>query len=255
MPASRLLWTAIAIPLLALPAAAQVPVRDDANLTVARENARSTSAIKQSNDEILKRTQDILKALSGQRTGEAQGNMVGAGLGGSSVSGAPSWGSLMQGGQMNFGSLGSGATGFASTLMNGLQLAQSLQRLFGQQSQTSGSVDQAYLAGVNTAGVLTALTSAASQGVQNRSGQFTSIGGQIGTTQDVKGSVDQNSQLQVQTGLTINELIGVTNGAVAALNTEQIQRITRQSETARFLTYDSADANPFARTGAAAARR
>ncbi len=92
------------------------------------------------------------------------------------------------------------------------------------------------------------------QGVQNRSGQFTSIGGQIGTTQDVKGSVDQNSQLQVQTGLTINELIGVTNGAVAALNAEQIQRITRQSETARFLTYDSAAANPFTRQGAGAGR-
>ncbi len=254
MPGSRLFWAALSFPLLALPAAAQVPVRDDANLAVARENAQSTSAIKQSNDEILKQTQDILKAISGQRTGEAQGNMVGAGLGGSSVSGAPSWGSLMQGGPMRFGSLGSGATGFASTLMNGLQLAQSLQRLFGQQSQNSGTIDQAYLAGVNTAGVLTALTSAASQGVQSRSGQFTAIGGQIGTSQDVKGSVDQNSQLQVQTGLTINELIGVTNGAVAALNAEQIQRITRQSETARFLIYDSATANPFTRQGAGAGR-
>jgi hypothetical protein len=49
----------------------------------------------------------------------------------------------------------------------------------------------------------------------------------------------------VQTGLTINELIGVTNGAVAALNAEQVQRITRQSETARFLAYESGQANPF----------
>ncbi len=209
-------------------APAQVPVIDNANLGVARENARNTGEIRRSNEEILRQTQSILQALSGQRTGDAQEQMLGLGLGGASIAGAPQWGQLLQGGTMSFGGMGGGdAQNIASALINGLQLARSL-----------GSV--------NTATLLSALTSQASQGVTSRSQQFTAIGGRIGTSEDVKGSVDQNSQLQVQTGLTINELIGVTNGAVAALNAEQVQRITRQSETARFLAYESGGANPFA---------
>jgi hypothetical protein len=228
-------------------AQAQVPVIDNANLGVARENARNTGEIRRSNEEILRQTTSILQALSGQRTGDAQGQMLGIGLGGASIAGVPPWGQLLQGGSMSFGGLGGGeAQNMASALINGLQLARSLQNLFGQQGGSQGSVDSAYLGAVNTATLLSALTSQASQGVANRGQQFTAIGGRIGTSEDVKGSVDQNSQLQVQTGLTINELIGVTNGAVAALNAEQVQRITRQSETARFLAYESGQANPFA---------
>jgi hypothetical protein len=51
----------------------------------------------------------------------------------------------------------------------------------------------------------------------------------------------------------IDDSIQVASG-LAALNAEQIQRITRQSETARFLIYDSATANPFTRQGAGAGR-
>jgi hypothetical protein len=228
-------------------APAQVPVIDNANLGVARENARNTGEIRRSNEEILRQTQSILQALSGQRTGDAQEQMLGLGLGGASIAGAPQWGQLLQGGTMSFGGMGGGdAQNIASALINGLQLARSLQNLMGRERGAQGSVDQAYLGSVNTATLLSALTSQASQGVTSRSQQFTAIGGRIGTSEDVKGSVDQNSQLQVQTGLTINELIGVTNGAVAALNAEQVQRITRQSETARFLAYESGGANPFA---------
>lgn len=248
MPRSRLSLAALALLAASSVAKAQVPVIDNANLGVARENARNTGEIRRSNEEILRQTQSILQALSGQRMGDAQGQMLGAGLGGASIAGAPPWGQLMQGGPMSFGSMGGGdAQNMASALINGLQLARSLQNLFGQQGQGQGSVDNAYLGAVNTATLLSALTSQASQGVQSRSQSFSQIGGQIGSTEDVKGSVDQNSQLQVQTGLTINELIGVTNGAVAALNAEQVQRITRQSETARFLAYEGGGAaNPFA---------
>lgn len=233
--------------LAAHPASAQYPVIDNANLQVARENAEHTRKVMESNDQILQQSQQILRALSGNRTSDAQGQMLGAGLGGGmSVAGAPSWGSILSGGTLSFGSLSGNAQNLAATLINGLQLVRSLKNLFGSQAQGSSAVDSAYTGAVNTASLLAALTSQASQGVQNRSNTFTQMGGQIGTTQDVKGSIDQNSQVQVQTGLTVNELIGVTNGAVAALNAEQIQRITRQSETARFLTYDAGAANPFA---------
>ena len=43
-------------------------------------------------------------------------------------------------------------------------------------------------------------------------GALETAGGDIGKAEDIKGSIDQNTQLQVQAGLTINELIGVMNG-------------------------------------------
>ena len=66
---------------------------------------------------------------------------------------------------------------------------------------------------------------------------------QIGSAEDVKGSVDANTRMQLETARTINELIGVSNGAVSALNTEMQMRLTQQSETAKMLQYK--DINPF----------
>ena len=107
-------------------------------------------------------------------------------------------------------------------------------------------MDSAYSGAMNTAALLTALTSQASQGVQSRSSSFQSISAQIGSGKDVKTSIDQNTQMQVQTGQTINELIGVSNGTVAALNMENVQRLTRQSQTAKFFTYEPSGTGPFA---------
>ena len=59
-----------------------------------------------------------------------------------------------------------------------------------------------------------ALVTGSQQAVETRRGAFEQAGQQIGTAQDINGSIDQNTQLQVQAGLTINELIGVMNGAV-----------------------------------------
>ena len=74
---------------------------------------------------------------------------------------------------------------------------------------------------------------------------FTQAAGVIGSAADVKGSIDQNTQVQVQTGQTINELIGVANGSVAALNADLIRRLTQQSQVTQMLTYDAATSDPF----------
>jgi hypothetical protein len=42
----------------------------------------------------------------------------------------------------------------------------------------------------------------------------------------------------VQTGLTVNELIGVMNAANAALNAQQMQELAGQAHAAKVLTYD-----------------
>jgi hypothetical protein len=61
---------------------------------------------------------------------------------------------------------------------------------------------------------------------------------QIGTTQDLKGSLDQNSQLQVQNGKILNEIVGVLNGNLASSESRNQKDVTN--------TFGSMDAMSYA---------
>ena len=229
---------------------AQVPVIDSANLSAAQSTASNTADIMASNQAIKNLSNQILQSVTGNRTSDAQGGgLMGAGLGGgNSVAQAPSWGQLMSGGPMSWGALSGNSTDLASKLINGLQLVKSLASAFKGNSTGSSDaspIDNVYGGSVNTATMLSALTSQASQGVTARSGAFNQAAGIIGSAADVKGSIDQNTQVQVQTGQTINELIGVANGSVAALNADLIRRLTQQSQVTQMLTYDASASDPF----------
>ena len=220
----------------------QVPVIDGANLGVARENASNTRSIMQSNAEIQKLSQQILGAVSGQRTADAQiAGLLQAGLGGgNSIAAAPSWGELLQGNanfaSFNFGGLTNGSE-VAKKLIDGLNLASSVSKLI---PGGSADLDRAYRGAVSTVAMLTALTSQAGAGVTARQQTFSNAAGQIGGSRDVKGSIDQNTQIQAQTGQRITEFDGVTNGAVPALNAEQIRRLQQQQAVMRMFGYDGA---------------
>lgn len=240
---------ALAASMLAQAAVAQVPVTDAANIAQAQQIASNTGAILQEDQQIKALSNQILQAVTGQRTSDAQGSGLStAGLGGgNSVASAPSWGQLMQGGSMSWGSMSGSATSLASQIINGLQLIKSIAGVIKGVTSSSGSggIDQAFQGAVNTATMLAALTDKASAGVTAREGALSQAAQSIGQTQDVKGSVDQNTQAQVQTAQTINQLIGVQNGAVAALNAQLIAKITQQSQVSQMLTYDASSSDPF----------
>lgn len=231
---------ATALMAVAMPALADVPVIDNANLAIAKKNAENTGKIMNTNDNILTKTGDILKALSGARDG-AMG-ISSTGLGGNmSVSAAPSFSSIMNGGTLSFGGLDANSQNIAATLINGLQLVKKVKAIV--DGKDTSAMNSAYSGGVNTVTLLSALTQQATQGVTKREQSLQSVTGQIGSQEDVKGSVDANTRLQLETARTINELIGVSNGAVSALNTEMQMKLTQQSETAKMLQYK--DVNPF----------
>ena len=60
---------------------------------------------------------------------------------------------------------------------------------------------------------------------------------QIGTTQDLKGSVDQNSQLQVQNGKILNEIVGALNGNLASSESRNRKDITNTFGSMDSMTY------------------
>lgn len=221
-------------------ALADVPVIDNSNLTIAKKNAENTGEIMKTNTDILAKTKDILTALSGARDGSM--GMASTGLGGKlSISAAPSFSSIMNGGTLSFGGLGSDAQNMAATLINGLQLVKQVKSII--DGKDAGAINNAFSGAVNTAALLSALTEQASKAATQREQSLLSATGQIGSAEDVKGSVDANTRMQLETARTINELIGVSNGAVSALNSDMQMRLTQQSETAKMLQYQ--DVNPF----------
>ena len=217
------------------PALAQVPVIDNANLQKAQEIATSTQKILTADQQIMQFTQKTLQAVTGDRSSQAQGTLAQMALGGGfSMAQAPSLGSVISGGALSFAGMGSNSQNIVSTLINGLQLVQTITGLTSGQSHP---VDTAYKSSVNVAATLSGLINSTQSAVQQRSSAFKQGGQQIGQAQDLKGSIDQNTQVQVQTGLTINELNGVANNAAAAANQANLDRIASESAAARAMKF------------------
>lgn len=214
-------------------APAQVPVIDGANLKIAQQTSATTDKILGTNKEVLKTVQETLQAVTGERGSDAnqmQNLAVGNGF---SVSQMPSFDSLMSGGVPNFGSMGGDIGKVATTFINGLQLVKNLSG----QAGSSFSGDKSYEEMVNTVLGVAALVTGSQKAVQIRRTSFEQAGANIGQAKDIKGSIDQNTQLQVQAGLTVNELIGVMNGAVSSLQADNQRRLTDISNSKKALTY------------------
>lgn len=217
------------------PALAQVPVIDNANLQKAQQIASDTGKILEADQQIMQFTQKTLQAVTGDRSSQAQGSLAQMALGGGfTMAQAPSLGSVISGGALSFAGMGAGSQNIVSTLINGLQLVQTITGLANGQSH---AVDTAYKNSVNVAATLSGLINSTQSAVQTRSQAFTQGGQEIGKAQDLKGSVDQNTQVQIQTGQTVNELNGVVNNAAAAANQANLDRIAAESAAARAMKF------------------
>ena len=194
------------------------------------------------------KSKEILESLSGTRNGSLGITQQGLG-GGMSIAQAPSFGSVLTGGALSFGGLGGDAQKIAGAVINGLQLVKTLKAVV--DGKDLGAVNTVYGGAVNTSALLAALTQQASQGVTQREQSLQSATGKIGQAENVKGSVDENTRMQLETARSINELIGVQNGAVSALNEEMKMRLTQQSEVQKMLQYQ--DVNPFKSLGGSSA--
>ena len=216
-------------------ALAQVPVIDNATLTQATQTARNTAQIMDSNQSILTTVNKTLAAVTGSRSTSP---LSALGLGsGFSMSSVPSLSSILGGGGISMAGLGQYGS-LASSIINSLNLVRTLTGSSGASAPT----DQAWTGAVNTAAAITAAIAGAQSASLTRSSAFKGAAGQIGSSPDIKGSIDQNSQLQTQTGQTINELIGTVNRTNAALNAEAQQDLAAQAKVSRMFTFDAASA-------------
>lgn len=212
---------------------ADVPVIDKKNYQIAKQTADTTDRILDTNKNILTTVEDTLKAVTGDRRSNAQplqNLAIGQGF---SVSSMPSLDNLVKAGVPNFGNMSSDVSKVATAFINGLQLVKSLS---GKENSNFSS-DKSYQQLVNTVLGVSSLINGAQKATETRRGAFEAASQQIGKAEDIKGSIDQNTQLQVQSGLTLNEMIGVMNGAVTSLQAENQRRLTDISNSKKALTY------------------
>lgn len=208
---------------------AQVPVIDDATLEQAKATAKHTAEIMSSNSDILQTVNKTLEAVTGNRsTSEIASTALGSGF---SLGNAPDFSSLLKG-QMAWGKLGSFGEN-AAAILNGLNLVKTISGA--TESSKHTRADKSYQQLVNTATALTATVSGTQAAVQSRSTAFQGVQTMIGTAPDIKGSIDQNSQVQTQTAQTVNELVGAVNAGNAAMNTEQMRQLAAEAAMAEFM--------------------
>ncbi|TPN37913.1 conjugal transfer protein [Mesorhizobium sp. B2-3-3] len=215
-------------------ARADIPVIDKTNYAVAKDTADKAARILDTNKDILATVEKTLEAVTGERGSDA-GALNGLAVGnGFSVSSVPSLDGLFKGGVADFGSMDPQLAKAASAFINGLKLVKSLS---GKENSSLAS-DKSYEELVKTVLGVSALINGSRQAVETRRTALENAGQDIGQAKDIKGSIDQNTQLQVQTGLTLNEMIGVMNSAVQSLQAENQRRLTDISNTKKALTYE-----------------
>lgn len=216
------------------PATADIPVIDKTNYAVARDTAEKTAKILDTNREILKTVQDTLEAVTGDRGREAdplKDLAVGDRF---SVSSVPSFESVVKSGVADLGPLDPEVVKATTLFINGLQLVRSLS---GKESSSLPS-DKSYEELMKTVIGVSALITGSQEAVSSRRSALESASTEIGKADDIKGSIDQNTQLQVQTGLTLNEMIGVLNAGVQSLHAENQRKLTDMSNTRKALRYE-----------------
>jgi hypothetical protein len=214
--------------LLSTTAYAQVPVTDAMNIQVNEQIKQLTSQIQGDTTIIKDNTTKTLQAITGDRTQDAgQFSSLATG-GGFSMSQAPDFGSILQGNQASFGGVGGQFQNLAAQLINGLNLVKMVKDAVTGEELTGAN--QAYNQGVQTITTLTAVTDAMNAASKERTNAFTGAAGQIGKAQDLKGALEQNTQMVLQGNQTANEAVGALNNAVVLESQRYRAALAEQSQ-------------------------
>ncbi|MEZ5784312.1 MAG: conjugal transfer protein [Rhizobiaceae bacterium] len=214
--------------LLSTAAFAQVPVTDGANTAINDKIKALTSQIQSDTTIIKDNTTKTLQAITGDRTQDAgQFSSLATG-GGFTMSQAPDFGAILQGNQASFGGIGGQFQNLAAQVINGLNLVKMVK-----DAVTGGELtgaNQAYNQGVQTLTALTAMTDAMNAASKERTNAFTNAAGEVGKAQDMKGALEQNTQMVLQGNQTANEAVGALNNAVVLESQRYKAALAEQSQ-------------------------
>ena len=210
------------------PAQAQVPVKDKANIAVSEEIARLSKQIQEDTSVVKDNTTKTLQAITGDRSQDASQFAKLATGNGFSMGEAPDFNSILSGNQALFGGIGGEFQNTAAKLINALNLVKMVADTI-KGGELSGA-NQAYSQGINALTTMTALTDAMNAATKDRQNSFMQATEQIGTAQDLKGALEQNTQMVLQGNQTANEAVGSLNNQVMLLNQQYKAALATSSQ-------------------------
>ncbi len=185
-----------------------------------KEISKNTSDILDTDKKILDTVEKTLKAITGDRTKDSQTASAAAGQTSTSANSTPSLASQAATAAIdNISKMATVTFGTTATPGDGKTKNPSLQ------ASATTTVDL----GAIIAGILKASIA--------RDASLQQASQQIGQTQDLKGSIDQNSQLQVQNGKILNEIVGVLNGNLASSESRNRTDITNTFNSMDAMSY------------------
>lgn len=213
-------------------ATAQVRVRDAENIRLANQIRQLSRQIQADTSLVKDHTRRTLQAITGDRSQDAALFAKLATGQGFSMAKAPDLAAILQANQASFGGIGAAFQNSAAKLINGLNLVKSLAGQFGNGATASSkNYDQA----VQTLTTITALTDAMNAAARQRSRGFDDAAQHIGAAEDLKGALEQNTQMVLQGNQTTNEAVGSLNSQVYLLSEQQRAGIAAMSERNRAL--------------------
>ena len=209
-------------------ARAQVPVQDAANIAVSEKITHLSRQIQEDTSIVKDNTIKTLQAITGERTQDAAQFARLATGNGFSMGQAPDFRSILSGNQAIFGNIGGEFQNAAAKLINGLNLVKMVATTVNG-GKLSGA-NQAYSQGINTLTTMTALTDAMNSATKERQNSFLQATQQVGSAQDLKGALEQNTQMVLQGNQTTNEAVGSLNNQVMLLNQQYKAALATSSQ-------------------------
>lgn len=210
---------------------AQVPVKDSANISISQDIERLSRQIQEDTSVVKDNTTKTLQAITGDRTQDASQFAKLATGNGFSMGQAPDFNSILSSNQAVFGGIGGQFQNTAAKLINGLNLVKMVTDTV-KAGDLSGA-NQAYSQGINALTTMTALTDAMNSATKDRQSSFMQATGQIGSAQDLKGALEQNTQMVLQGNQTANEAVGSLNNQVMLLNQQYKAALATSSQNLR----------------------
>jgi len=162
------------------------------------EISTNTKNILETNKQILDTDKKILQAVTGDRTQDPKTSSA-AGQSFTSASSTPSLAN-------------SAATAAIDNIKNMVNTKFDITAKPGEDKTKNTALQASATTTVDLGAIIAGILKASIA----RDASLQQASQQIGQTQDLKGSLDQNNQLQVQNGKILNEIVGVLNGNLAS---------------------------------------
>jgi len=186
------------------------------------EISTNTKDILDTDKQILDTDKKTLQAVTGDRTKDSQTTSNTAGQGFTSASSTPSLASPA-------------ATAAIDNIKNMVNTKLDITGKPGDGKTNNPSLQASATTTVDLGAIIAGILKASIA----RDASLQQASNTIGQTQDLKGSIDQNNQLQVQNGKILNEIVGALNGNLASSESRNRTDVTNTFNSMDAMSYNA----------------